>query len=166
MSDTLKNFDIEVKKINSWNLTYSQKATIIYPANLKELKKIIKILTKINNCENIIISNNYKESYYSYKLCANADLIIAKHTSIADECLSNEIPVLFHEYTHNMKKLVVVFPNYLSSEFHLGKIKNRRLMIAIFQNESINLRNLISSSPASTLMSSSFAELKYSIFKF
>jgi hypothetical protein len=74
------------------------------------------ILNKINNCENIIISNNYKEYYYSYKLCANADLVIAKHTSIADECLSKGIPVLFHEYTHNMKKLILNPPNYLPSQ--------------------------------------------------
>ena len=74
------------------------------------------VIDKINNSENIIISTNYNDSYYSYRLCANADLVIAKQTSIADECLAEEIPVLFHEYTHNMKKLVVVFPNYLSSE--------------------------------------------------
>ena len=74
------------------------------------------ILNKINGCENIIIASNYKESLYSYKLCANADLVIAKHTSIADECLASEIPVLFYEYTHNMKKLVLVYPYYLPSE--------------------------------------------------
>ncbi len=72
-----------------------------------------EILTKINNCKNIILSDNYKESYYSYKLCANADLVIARHTSLADECLSNEIPVLFHEYSHNMKEIVLDIPNYL-----------------------------------------------------
>jgi len=64
------------------------------------------ILNKVNNCENVIISNNYKEPWYSYKLCSNADLVIAKHTSLADECLSHEIPVLFHDYTHNMKRTV------------------------------------------------------------
>ena len=74
-----------------------------------------KILTKINNCENIIISDNYRESHYSYKLCANADLIIARHTSLADECLSNEIPVLFHDYSHNMQEIVLDIPNYLPS---------------------------------------------------
>jgi len=63
------------------------------------------ICTKLNNCENIILSENYKESFYSYKLCANADLVIAKHTSLADECLSHEIPVLFYDYTHNMKSI-------------------------------------------------------------
>ena len=62
------------------------------------------IFDRLNDCENIVLSENYKESFYSYKLCANADLVIAKHTSLADECLSHEIPVLFYDYTHNMKK--------------------------------------------------------------
>ena len=43
-------------------------------------------------------------------------MVIAKHTSIGDECLASEIPVLFHEYTHNMKKLVLVHPHYIPSE--------------------------------------------------
>ena len=73
------------------------------------------ILNKINDCENIYISSNYKESFYSYKLCANADLIIAKHTSIADECLSHEIPVLFHDYTHNLKKNISLAFDYSPS---------------------------------------------------
>ena len=75
-----------------------------------------KVLDKIKKSENITISSNYKESSYSYKLCAKADLIIAKHTSLADECLVNEIPVLFYEYTHNIQKLVLDIPNYLSSK--------------------------------------------------
>ena len=80
--------------------------------NNKYFKKILK---KIDDHENIIISNNYKESFYSYKLCANADLIIAKHTSIADECLSHEIPVLFYEYGHNHTQSISDVFNYLSS---------------------------------------------------
>ena len=64
---------------------------------------MLYILNKINNCENIIISTNFEEAFYAYKLCANADLVIAKHTSLADECLSHEIPVLFYDFTHNMK---------------------------------------------------------------
>ncbi len=63
------------------------------------------IFDRLNDCENIVLSENYKESFYSYKLCANADLVIAKHTSLADECLSHEIPVLFYDYTHNMKSI-------------------------------------------------------------
>ena len=75
------------------------------------------ILKEINNCENLMISNNYEEFRYSYKLCANADLIIAKHTSLADECLAKGIPVIFHEYTHNTKKLVLDYPHYLPKDF-------------------------------------------------
>ena len=74
------------------------------------------ILNKISNSENINISKNYEDPAFSYKLCANADLVIAKHTSLADECLINEIPVLFYEYTHNMKKIFLVFKNYLPPE--------------------------------------------------
>jgi hypothetical protein len=74
------------------------------------------ILSRIENCENITISKNYSERFYSYKLCAYADLIIARHTSIADECLSSQIPVLFYEYSHNMNKIVLNEPNYLPSE--------------------------------------------------
>jgi len=73
-------------------------------------------LNKMSNYKNIIISKSYEESFYSYKLCAKADLVIAKYTSIADECLSKEIPVLFHEYTHNMKKIFLDIPNYLPTE--------------------------------------------------
>ena len=73
------------------------------------------IFTKLNDCENIILSENYKESFYSYKLCANADLVIAKHTSLADECLSREIPVLFYDYTHNIKSIYSDTFDYFSS---------------------------------------------------
>jgi len=96
------------------------------------------ILDKINNCENIIISNNYKESYYSYKLCANADLVIAKHTSIADECLANEIPVLFHDYTHNTKKTLLAFINYLPDELICSNFDElyQRTKSILFSNSS------------------------------
>ena len=75
-----------------------------------------EIFDKIYHCENIIVGNNYEELYYSYKLCAHADLIVAKATSIADECLSKKIPVLFHEYTHNLEKILLDIPNYIPSE--------------------------------------------------
>ena len=75
-----------------------------------------KTIDKIYQNKNIILCNNYEESFYSYKLCSHADLIIAKVTSLADECLVNEIPVLFHEYTHNMKVIFSSIPDYLSLE--------------------------------------------------
>ena len=73
--------------------------------NVQKISYFKDVIKRIKSSKNIVISNNYHEPFYSYKLCANADLIIAKHTSLGDECLSHNIPVLFYEYTHNMKKV-------------------------------------------------------------
>ena len=100
----------------------------------------------MHNNENIIISNNYEEYFYSYKLSAHADLVIAKHTSIADECLVNEIPVLFHEYSHNMKKNAIIdIPNYLPDNLICRNIeellaKSKSLLF----NEASDLKDEIS----------------------
>lgn len=96
------------------------------------------ILDRVDSCENIIISNYYKEPFHSYKLCANADLIIAKHTSIADESLSKEIPLLFYEYTHNMKNIVTDAFDYFSSEimcYNFEELLNKSKSI-LFDNPS------------------------------
>ena len=104
-----------------------------------------EILNKINDCENIVISNNYKESFYAYKLCAKADLVIAKHTSLADECLMKEIPVLFYEYSHNQTKLVSEIFDYLSSKlicYNFEELLERTRSLII--DDSSKLREEIS----------------------
>ena len=73
------------------------------------------LLQKIHNSDNITISEDYSESHFSYRLCAYSDLVIAKSTSIADECLSFGIPVLFHEYMHNTDSLVSGAFDYLDA---------------------------------------------------
>ena len=104
-----------------------------------------KILKKVNDSKNLIISTNYKEFFYSYKLCANADLVIAKHTSIADECLTNEIPVLFFEYGHNHTNIMSGVFNYLSSELMCHNFDEllERSKSLLF-NSSSRLKNEIS----------------------
>ena len=46
MHTKLKNFETQIEKISSWNLSYSRKALIIYPNSIKELQFIIKLLKK------------------------------------------------------------------------------------------------------------------------
>ena len=110
----------EIKPINNWN---AQKDFLNDMIKLAEKFKntfvIIRykildwaendyfksIIEKVKNCENLMISQDYKEPQTAYKLCANADLIIAKHTSLAEESYINNIPVIFYDYTHNLKKL-------------------------------------------------------------
>lgn len=64
------------------------------------------IVQEIESSENMAISMDYEKSLFSYDLCAHSHLVIAKHTSLGDECLAVGIPVLFHEYTHNSERLV------------------------------------------------------------
>ena len=73
MSSKLEKFYTERKKIISWNLTYIQKANIIYPKNLKELKEIIKILNKIKKSFTIRTGDC---SYDSKSIPANPDGLI------------------------------------------------------------------------------------------
>ena len=73
------------------------------------------ILKKVDLTPNILFLDKYNEDFLSYKLCKYSDLVIAKHTSIGDECLSVGIPVLFHDYSHNCDNQVsniFSYPNF------------------------------------------------------
>ena len=74
------------------------------------------VLERLNNNENIVISTEYSINYYSYSLCSHAELVIAKHTSLGDECLSRGIPVLFHDYTHNRNSIISTVYDYEGSK--------------------------------------------------
>jgi hypothetical protein len=74
--------------------------------NWMSLPRFAEWITKIEGSDKITISTEYNIDSYSYHLCAHSDLVIAKHTSLADECLSVGIPVLFHEYSHNMRGVI------------------------------------------------------------
>ena len=65
--------------------------------------------------DDIMISENYSESFHSYKLCLNSDLIIAKHTSIADESLEYNKKVIFYDFSHNLNRIISGIFDYFSS---------------------------------------------------
>jgi len=92
------------------------------------------LIKEIKSISNITISTDYEKSYVSYDLCAHSDLIIAKHTSLADECLSVGIPVLFHEYTHNTERLVADAFDYAPTRimcFNYPELMERASVILI-----------------------------------
>ena len=74
--------------------------------NWISLPVFAEVVEKIQSSENMTISVDYEKSLFSYALCAYSHLVIAKHTSLGDECLAVGIPVLFHEYTYNTERLV------------------------------------------------------------
>ena len=48
---------------------------------------------------NLLISRHDSAPAFQYRLAAIADLVIAKYSSIGDECLGLGIPMIFHDYT-------------------------------------------------------------------
>lgn len=64
------------------------------------------VLARLEEYKNVKLSDEYDTPFYSYELCAHSDLVIAKHTSLGDECLAIGIPVLFHDFTHNSDRIV------------------------------------------------------------
>jgi len=107
-----------------------------------------KIIEKINKNKNIEI-NTTNEAEYSYKLCSKANLVIAKHTSLADECISQNIPVIFHEYTHNMDGIIKGAFDYDNSSIlcknYSELLKNTKKILSHknndLKNQFQNIRN-------------------------
>lgn len=66
-----------------------------------QLPYFSQIRDAILACPNITVDAEYDSLKHSYVLAGEADCIIAKHTSIADEALAVGIPVVFHDYGHN-----------------------------------------------------------------
>jgi len=55
---------------------------------------------RVEDHARVAVDRDYATPYRSYHLCAEADLVIAKYTSLADECLAVGVPVLLHDFSH------------------------------------------------------------------
>ena len=79
----------------------------------KDIPFFKSTLKKIEEAPNVSIAQDYSEYFNSYKYCANADLIISKRTSLADECLAFGKKLIFYDYTHNLNKIISELPDYI-----------------------------------------------------
>ncbi len=70
----------------------------------------------IEQLSNITVSRDYATFNESYRLCAWADLVVAKHTSLVDEVLAVGTPCVIHDYTPNSKDLSRLVVPYLPRE--------------------------------------------------
>lgn len=117
MSDPLINWDNHLQFLSDMIQLSKDLSNVYIILRYKaidwiELPVFTEKIAEINRSDNICISDCYSEFNYSYKLCAHADLVIAKSTSLADECLSCGIPVLFHDYLCNCKHELEHFFDY------------------------------------------------------
>ena len=143
----LSRYESETDPLLSWRATTLFIEDILNLANIMKETFIVlrykslnwinlpvfsNIINRVNVTDNVIISEEYSVPHYSYQLCSNADLLIAKHTSLGDECLSRGIPVLVHDYTHNLESIIsrsfdyegsdTVCHNFKQLEFMTGEI--------------------------------------------
>lgn len=68
----------------------------------------------INTLNNIFVDNQYGRFDRSYELAAMADLVIARYTSLCDQCLAQGIPVLVFEGTPNGGNVISRWHDYES----------------------------------------------------
>ena len=87
------------------------------------------IAARIDALPNIKVNCNYGSLNESYRLCAAADLVIAKHTSLVDEVLALGIPCVLHDYTPNSKDLSRLVVPYLPREIWAEDVHELRRRI-------------------------------------
>ena len=76
------------------------------------LQTFSETVALINVLPNIEIHRNYGEFNLSYRLLSAADIIIAKYTSLVDEAIVADIPVIIHDYYPNGSKRIYDVWNY------------------------------------------------------
>jgi hypothetical protein len=64
------------------------------------------------NSPNIVLDNNYDVKDRSYMLAAMADIVVARYTSLCDQCLANGIPVLVFEPLSNGEPTIAKWHDY------------------------------------------------------
>ena len=94
------------------------------------------IIEKIKLSKNIIINSSYEQLKITYDLVNKSDLVICRHTSLADETMAIGMPTLFYEGTVNgniWMRSCIDYDNYP------GFLDNSESMVKII--ESVMLGN-------------------------
>lgn len=71
-----------------------------------KLETFSEIRNGMEATPNIVINSDYSEPLIAYNLAAAADSIVARYTSLGDQCLAINKPVIYHEGSANNGPLV------------------------------------------------------------
>ena len=77
-----------------------------------DLPEMQPAMIRFGKISNIFIDNQYATFDRSYELSAMADLVIARYTSLCDQCLAEGIPVLIYEAMPNHGRLISTWLDY------------------------------------------------------
>jgi hypothetical protein len=70
------------------------------------------VAATIDLIKNLDVDRTYSQLNRSYNLAAESDCIVAKHTSLGDECLAVGKPVVFHDWSKNSVGYAKSFNGY------------------------------------------------------
>ena len=77
-----------------------------------ELPQMAGILERISSLKNVFVDDVYDRLDRSYELAAMADLVVARYTSLCDQCLAQGIPVLIFDALPNGERIISGFWDY------------------------------------------------------
>ena len=114
------------------------------------------VLIKINNLPNIDISADFDTLNEQYKLASEASLIIAKHTSIADELIAIGKPTLFYDFLPNAKKVISRYFDYNNPDIFVHSYRDLEQRVRVFFQDGeyltefqlFELQKIINNGPA------------------
>ena len=75
-------------------------------AEWKKIPYFKEIAAELLAQPNIVLANDYDRLDESYRLAASADSIVARHTSLGDQCLAVGKPVIFYESLSNTDRCI------------------------------------------------------------
>ena len=98
-------------------------------------------LDKIKSIPNLSISTDYSSPNISYRLASKAKLIIAKHTSIGDELIASGKPVIFYDFSPNIRKGICEEFNYNKADIFVHSYEALESKVENIINENYFLSN-------------------------
>ena len=97
------------------------------------------VISKVNKLSNVSVDTDYSINHWkSYHLCISSDLIIARPTSLAEECVSKGMDVIVYDYGINYKTNISKFLPNLLKEYYCDSFEQLNLMINFWiKNQTI-----------------------------
>ena len=107
-----------------------------------------QVISKANKLPNVRVDEDYSENcWQSYHLCASADLIIARPTSLAEECVSKGLDVIVLDYAINYSISVSKFLPKLLREYYCHNFEELKCMFEFWKKHKYvvpkNVKNQI-----------------------
>ena len=95
-----------------------------------DMPAFAEVMEKISSIENVAVDTDFDTLERSYMLCSSCDLIIARHTSLADEAYAYGKQVIVHDYSHNSNRIIGGVFNYLDSGLFVQNKESLHKLVA------------------------------------